>query len=183
MKAYLTVCHWLLLSSVFLNWRAFTLASAWFSHSVMSDSLWPHKLQHTRLPCLSPTPRACSNSCPSSQWCHPTISSSVIPFSSCRQSCPASGSFLTSHLFSSRGQSIWASASASVLPMNIQDGFPLGWTGWISFSPRDSQESSPTPQFKSIISLAFSFLYGSTLTSTHDFLFFTHDYWKNHNFD
>ena len=91
--------------------------SVQFSHSVASDSLWPHGLQH-RLPCPSPTPRACSNSCPSSQWCHPTISSSVVPFSSCLQSFPASGSFLRSQFFASGGQNIRASASASVLPMN-----------------------------------------------------------------
>ena len=103
-----------------------------FSHSVMSDSLQPHGLQHTRLPCPSPTPRAYSNSRPSSWWCHPTISSSVIPFSSCPQSFPASGSFPISQFFTSGGQSIGVSASASTLPMNIQDWFPLGWTGWIS---------------------------------------------------
>ena len=102
------------------------------SVSVMPDSLQPHELQHARPPCPSPTPGACSNSCPSSWWYHPTISSSVIPFSSCLQSFPASGSFQMSQFFSSGGQSIGVSASASVLPMNIQDWFPLGWTGWIS---------------------------------------------------
>ena len=100
--------------------------------AVVSNSLWPHGLQHARHPCPSPTPRACSNSCPSSWWCHSTISSSVIPFSSCLQSFPASESFPVSQFFSSGGQSIEASASASVLPMNIQDLFPLGWTGLIS---------------------------------------------------
>ena len=104
-----------------------------FSHSVMSDSLRPHGLQHARLPYPSPTPGACSNSCPLNQWCHPAISSSVVPFSSCPQSFPESGSFPISHFFTSDGQSIGASASASVLPMNIQDWFPLGWTGWISW--------------------------------------------------
>ena len=99
-------------------------------------SLWPHGLQHARLPCTSPTPRVCSNSCPLSPWCHPTISSSVIPFSSCLQSFPASGSFLMIWLFTSGGQSIGASVSASVLPMNIQDWFPLGWTGWISLQSK-----------------------------------------------
>ena len=103
-----------------------------FSYSVMSDSLRPHGLQHTRLPCPSPTPRACSNSCPWSQWCHPTISSSVIPFSCCLQSFPASGSFQMSQVFASGGQSIEVSASASVLPVNIQDWSPSEWTGWIS---------------------------------------------------
>ena len=97
----------------------------------MFDSLRPHGLQHTRLPCPSPTPRACWNSCPSNQWCHPTISSSVISFSSCLQSFPASGSFPVSQFFTSGSQSIGVSASASVLPMNIQDWFPLALTGWI----------------------------------------------------
>ena len=95
--------------------------SVQFSHSVMSESLWRHGLQHTRLPCLSPTPGASSNSCPLSQWCHPTISSSVVPFSSCLQSFPASGSFPMSRFFTSGGKSIGVSASASVLPMDIQD--------------------------------------------------------------
>ena len=98
----------------------------------MSDSLQPHGLQHARLPCPSPTPRAYSNSCPLSWRCHPTISSSVSPFSSCLQSFPATGSFQMSQFFASGGQSIGVSASTSVLPMNIQDWFPLGCTGWIS---------------------------------------------------
>ena len=99
-----------------------------FSCSVMSHSLQPHGLQHARLPCPSPTPGACSNSCPLSWWCHPTISSSVVTFSSCLQFCPESGSSLMSQLFTSDSQSIGASDSASVLPMNIQDWFPLGLT-------------------------------------------------------
>ena len=102
-----------------------------FSCSVVSNSLRPHGLQHARLPCPSPSPRACSNSCPLSRWCHPTISSSVVPFSSCLQSFPASGSFLMGQLFASGGQSIGTSASAAVLPMNTQDWSPLGWTGLI----------------------------------------------------
>ena len=106
--------------------------SVQFSHSVVSDSLWPRGLQYAMPPCPSPTPRACSNSYPSSRWCYPTISTSIIPFSSCLQSFLASGSFQMSQFFTSGGQSIGASASASVLPMNIQDWFPLGWTGWIS---------------------------------------------------
>ena len=101
----------------------------------MSDSLWPHGLQHARLPCPSPTPGACSYSCPLNGRCHSTISSSVVPFS-CLQSCPASGSFPMSHFFASGGQNIGASASASVLPMNIQDWFPLGWTGLISLQSK-----------------------------------------------
>ena len=130
----------------------------------MSDSLWPHGLQHSRLPCPSPTPRVDSDSCPLSQWCHPTISSSVIPFSSHLQSFPASGSFQMSQLFASGGRSIGVSASTSVLPMKIQDWFPLELSGWIFLQSRNSRESSPTPQFKSINSLALSFLHGPTLT-------------------
>ena len=107
-----------------------------FSHSGVSDSLRPHELQHARPPCPSPTPRACSNSCPLSQWCHPTISSSVVPLSSCPQSSPASESFPMSQFFAPCSQSSGVSASASVLPMNIQDWLPLGWTGWISFQSK-----------------------------------------------
>ena len=103
-----------------------------FSCSVVSDSLRPHKLQHIRLPCPSPTPGVHPNSCPLSLWCHPTISSSVIPFSSCPQYFPALGSFQMSQFFTSGGQSIGVSASASIFPMNVQDWFPLGWIGWIS---------------------------------------------------
>ena len=107
-------------------------SSVQFSHWVVSDSLWPHELQHARPPCLSPTPRVYSNSHPLSQWCHPTISSSVVPLPSCPQSFPASGSFQMSQLFSSGGQSIGVSSSTSVPPMNTQDWSPLGWTSWIS---------------------------------------------------
>ena len=114
----------------------FSSSSVQFSCSVMSYSLWPPGLQHARRPGPSPTPGTYSNSCPSSWWCHPTISSSVIPFSSCLQSFPASGSFLRSQFFASGGQSIGVSASESVLPMNIQDWFPLGWTGWISLQSK-----------------------------------------------
>ena len=102
----------------------------------MSDSLWPQGLQHARSPCPSPTPEACSNSCPLSRWCHPTSSSSVVPFFSCLQSFPASGYLLMSQLFASGGQSIRASASVSVLPMNIQGWSPLGLTGFISLQPK-----------------------------------------------
>ena len=112
------------------------LLSVQFNCSVVSDSLWSHGLQHARLPCLSPTPRVCSNSGPSSWWCHPPISSSVVPFSTCLQSFPASVSFQMSHLFTSGGQSIGVSASISVLPMNTQDWSPLGWTGWISLQSK-----------------------------------------------
>ena len=107
-----------------------------FSCSFVSNSSQPHGLQHASLPCPSPTPRAYSNSCPSSRWCHPTISSSVIPFSFCLQSFPASGSFPMSQFFTKCGQSIRVSASASVLPMHIKDWFPLGWTGWISLQSK-----------------------------------------------
>ena len=144
--------------------------SVQFSRSVMYDSLWPHGLQHARLPCPSPTPEACSNSCTSSWWRHPTMSSSVIPFSSYLQSFLASGSFLMSQLFILGGQSIGVSASASVLPMNIQ-----GWLVWSPCSPVDSQGSSSATQFESINSSTLCFLYGPTLT-------YIHDYWENHNF-
>ena len=106
--------------------------SVQFSHSIMSNSLWPNEPQHAQPPCPSPTPGVYPNSCPSSRWCHPAISSSVIPFSSCPQSLSASGSFRISQLFAWDGQNIGASDSASFLPMNIQDWSPLGWTGWIS---------------------------------------------------
>ena len=111
-------------------------SSVQFSCSVMSDSLLPHELQYARPPCPSPAPLVYSNSCPLSRWCHPTISSSVIPFSSGLQSFPTSGSFQMSQLFTSSGQSIGVSASASVLPMNVQDWFPFGWTGWISLQSK-----------------------------------------------
>ena len=142
----------------------------------MSNSLWPHGLQHTRLPCPSPTPRACSNSCPLSQRCHPIISSSVVPFSSCLWSFPASGSFPMIWLFASDDQSIGASSSASVLPMNIQDWFPLEWTGWISL------------QFKGL-----SRVFSNTIVQKHQFYgtqlsLYSNSHiqtwsWKNHSFD
>ena len=128
------------------------LINSQISHSVVSDSLQPHGFQHARLPCPSPTHGACSNSCSSSRWCHSTISSSVVPFSFHLQSFPASGSFLMSQFFVSGSQSIGASASS--LAMNIQDGFPLGWTGWISLQSKGLSR----PQFKSINSLALSFM-------------------------
>ena len=125
-----------------------------FSCSVVSNSLRPHEPQHARPPCPSPTPRVYKNSCPLSWWCHPTISSSVIPFSSCPQSFPASGSFQMSQLFTSGGQRIGVSASTSVLQMNTQDWSPFGWTGWIFLLSKDSKESSLTPKFKTINSLS-----------------------------
>ena len=114
----------------------YRFGSVQFSRSVVSNSLWPHGLQHTRSPCPSPTPGVYSNLCPVSQWCNLTISSSVIPFSSCLQSFPASGSFLKSQFFASAGQNIGTSASASVFPMNIQDLFPLGLTSLISLQSK-----------------------------------------------
>ena len=116
--------------------RKRTFCSVQFSHSVVIDSLWPYGLQDTRLPCPSPVPGACSNSCPLSWQCHRTTSSFVIPLSSCLQSCPASGSFPMSQFFPSGGQSIGISALALVLPMNIQDWFPLGLTGLISLNSK-----------------------------------------------
>ena len=138
--------------------------------------LWPHELQHTKLPCPSPTPGVDHNSCALSRWCHPIISSSVVPFSRHLESFPASGSFSMSPFFASGGQSIRVSAIASVFPMNIQNWFPLGWTGWTPCSPRNPQESSPTPQFKSINPSVLNFLYGPTFTCIHD-------YWKNQSSD
>ena len=121
-------CHCHLENKDGSSWSLTEASSVQFSHSIMSDSLWPHGLHHARLPCPSPAPRACSDSCPLSQWCHPTISSSVIPFSSCPQSFPASGSLpISLFLFPSGGQSIGVSSSASVLPMNIQDWFRMDW--------------------------------------------------------
>ena len=121
--------------NVFLKFPCFLYDSVQFSCSVMSNSLWPHEVQHARPPCPLPTPEVYPNSCPLSQWCHPTISSSVVPFS-CPQSFPAPGSFPMSQLFISGGQSTRVSASASVLPMNTQDWCPLGWTSWISLQSK-----------------------------------------------
>ena len=151
-------------------------SSVQFSRSVVSNSLQSHELQHARPPCPLPNPGVHSNSHPLSRWCYPTISFSVVPFSSCPQSLPASESFPMSQLFTWGGQSTGVSASASFLPKNSQDWLPLGWAGWISLSPRDSQESSPTPRFKSINSSVLSFLHSPTLISIHD-------YWKNHSLD
>ena len=142
--------------------------SVQFSHSALSDSLPPHESQHARPPCPSPTPGVHSNSCPSSWWCHPTISFSVIPFSSCPQSLPASESFPMSQLLAWGGQSIGVSALASVLPKNTQGWSPLDGLVGSPCSPRDCQESSPTPQFKSINSSTLRFLHSPTLTSIHD---------------
>ena len=148
-------------------WKGFDkIQSVQFSRSVMSDSLQPHELQHARPPCPSSTPRVHTNSCPLNRWYYPTISSSVVSFSSCLQSFPAPGSFQMSQFFPSGGQSI--GVSASVLPMNTQNWSPLEWTGWISLQSKGlSRVFSNT-----INSSALSFLYSPTLTSIHD-------YWKN----
>ena len=148
-----------------------------FSHSVVFGSLQPHGPQHTRPHCPSPTPGVHPNPCPSSWWCHPTISSSVIPFSSCLQSFPASGSFPVSQLFTSGGQSIGVSAWTSVLPMNTRtDLLYLGWTGWISLQSKGLSRVFSNTTVHSINSLVLSFLYSPTLTSIPD-------YGKNHSFD
>ena len=141
--------------------------SVQFSCSVVPDSLRPHELQHARLPCPSPTTRVYPNPCLLSRWFHPTISSSVVPFSSCLLSFPTSGSFKMNQFFSSGGQSIGVSAWTSVLPMNIQDWSPLGWTGWISLQSK-GLSSIFSNTVKSINSSVLSFLYSPTLTSIHD---------------
>ena len=151
--------------------RHFSLFPIQFSCSVVSDSLWPHWLQHTTPPCPSPTAGVYSNSCPSSHWCHPTTSSSVIPFSSCAQSFPASGSFPMSQFFTSGGQSIGVSASASVLPMNIQDWFPLGWTKFDFLADQGT--------LKSLLQHHSS--KASILRHSVFFLTSINDYWKNHS--
>ena len=134
------------------------------NHEISQFSLCNPKEQHTRLLCPSAAPRACSNSCPSSWWCHPTISSSVVPFSSCPQSLPASGSFPLSQFFTSGSQSTGVSASESVLPMNIQDWFPLGWTGWISLQSK-------------VLSRVFS----NTTVQKHQFFSVPHSLYSNSN--
>ena len=142
---------------------------------MVPNSLPPHGLQHARPPCPSPTPGGCSDSCPSSWWCHPAILSSVVPFF-CLQCFPASGSFPRSQFFASGGQSTGISASASVLPMNIQDWFPLGLADWISSQSKGLSRVFSNTTVQSINSSALIFLYGPTLTSIRD-------YWKNHSFD
>ena len=150
--------------------------SVQFSHSVMSDSLRPCEQKHIRPPCPSPTPRVHPNPCPWSQWCHPTISSSVIPFSSCPQSFRASRSFPMSQLFASGGHSIGVSASTSVLPMNIQGWFPLGLTGLISLLSKGLSGVFSSTIIWKLLSLTLSLLYCLTLISIYD-------YWKNHSYD
>ena len=151
-------------------------SSVQFSCSVVSDSLRPHESQHARPPCPSPTPGVHSDSRPSSQWCHPTIPSSVVLFSSHLQSFPASGSFPMSQLFASGGQSIGVSASTSVLAMNTQDWSPLGWTDWISLKSKGLSRVFSNTTAQSISSSVLSFLHSPILT-------FIHDQWKNHSLD
>ena len=162
--------------SSFFFWFLYFM-SVQFSRSVVSNSLQPHEPQHARPPCPSATARVYSNSCPLGQWCHLTISSSVILFSSCLQSFPISGSLQISQLFASGGQSIGVSASTSDLfhwtPRN--DFLSDGLVGY-PCNPRDSQDSSPTPHFKRINSSVLSFLFSPTLA-------FIHDYWENHSLD
>ena len=147
----------------------YTLNAIVVSSLNVSSSLWPHGLHHTRLPCPTLLLGVFSNSCLSSCWCHPTISSLVALFSACPQSFPASGSFLMSRLFTSGGQSIGVSGSASVLQWTFRVNFIYDWLVWSPCCPRDCQESSPEQQFESIYSLALSFLYGPALTSVHDY--------------
>ena len=146
------------------------------SHSVVSNSLQPHKLQHPRLPCPSPSPWTCSKSYPLSQWRHPTTSSSVVPFSSHFQSFPAWGSFPMSQFFTSGGQSVGALAAASVLPMNIQAWFPLGWTGWISLQFKGLSRVFSNTTVQKYQFFSAQLFHSPTLISIHD-------YWKNHCFD
>ena len=133
-----------IVSLISLSATSVQFSSVQFSHSVVSNSLRPHESQHARPLCPSPTPRVYTNSCLSSWWCHPAILSYVLPFSSCPQSLPSSGYFPMSQLFTSGGQRIGVSASASVLPMNIQDWFPLGWTGWLSLQSKGLSRISNT---------------------------------------
>ena len=153
-----------------------TSSSVQFSHSVVSDCLWPHESQHTRHPCPSPAPRVCPNSCPSSRWCHPAISSSVVPFSSCPQSLPASGSFPMSQHFAWSGQSIGVSALASILPVNTQDWSPLGWTGWTSLQSKGLSRvfSNTTIQKHQFFSTQLS-------SQSNSVVQLIHDHWKNHS--
>ena len=155
-----------------------SFSSVRFSRSVVSDSLQPHELQHTRPPCPSPTPGVHSDSRPSSQWCHSAISSSVVPSSSCPQSLPASESFPMSQLFTWGGQSTGVSALASFLPKNTQDWSPLEWTGWISLRSKGLSRvfSNTTVQKHQFFSTPLSFLHSPTLTSIYD-------HWKNHSLD
>ena len=155
----LSICRWYNLIHKKLDNITKQNCSIQFSHSVVSNSLQPHEPQHARPPCPSPTSAVYSNSCPPSLWCHPTISSSVMPFSSCLQSFPASGTFPIIQHFTYGGQSIGVSASTAVLPMNTQDWSPLEWTGWISLKSKGLSRVFSNTTVQSINSSAFSFLY------------------------
>ena len=167
----MSIDRWLDKEAVVYIWN---IQSVQFSCSAVSDSLWPHKLQHTRPPCPSPTPEVHPNPCPLNGVCHPTISSSVIPFSSCLQSFPASWSFPMSWLFPSDGQSVGASTLASVLPIYIQDSFRIDWFDLLAVQ-RTLKRLLQHHHSKGINSLILSFLYSPTLTSIHY-------YWKSHSF-
>ena len=148
------------------------ISSVQFSLSVLSDSLWPHEPHHTRPPCPSPTPGVYLNPCPSSRWCHPTITSSVVPFSSCPQSLPAAGSFQMSQLFASGGQTIGVSASTSVLPVSTQDWSPLGWTGWISLQSKRLSRVFSNHSSEASILRSSAFFMVQLLQFVHIFYFF-----------
>ena len=151
-------------------------SSVQFSRSVVFDSLRPHELLHARPPCPSPTPRVHSNSCPSSRWCHPAVSSSVVPFSSCPQSLPASESFPMSQLFAWGGQSTGVSALASVLPKNAQDWSPLEWTGWIFLQSKGLWRVISNTTVQKHQFFGTQLFHSPTLTAVHD-------HWKNHSLD
>ena len=155
---------------------AFTGSTVQFSSSVVSDSLWHHELQHARPPCSSPTPGVHPYSCPMSWWCHPTISSSVVPFSFSLQSFPTSGSFQMSELFASGGQNTGVSALTSVLIMNAQDWFRLGWTGWISLQSKGRSRVFSNTTVHNHQFFCAQPSYSPTLTSIHD-------HWINHSLD
>ena len=169
-------CSLCFLSFPFISWPSVCALSAGLITQSCPTLCDPPGLQHARFLCPLPTPEACANSCPSSQWCHPTISSSVVLFSSGLQSFPVSGSFPMSQLFTSGDQSTGASASASVFPVNIQDWFPLGLTGWISLQSKGLSRVFSNTIVQKHQFFALSFLYSSTLTSIHD-------HWENHSFD
>ena len=170
MKSFGNVWQW------WLHNRMNVFSSVQLSHSVESNSLRPYGLQHARPPCPSPTPGAYSNSCPLNRWCHPTTSSSVGPISSCLQSFPASGAFPMGQVFASGGQDIGVSASTSVLPMNIQDWFSLGLTGWVSLQSKGLSGVFFNTTVQKHQFFCAQFLYSPNLTSIHD-------HWKNHSLD
>ena len=164
-----------LLSSCMTFRHAALFRSVQFSRSVVSDSLWPHKSQHARPPCPSPAPGVHSNSRPSSRWCHPAISFSAVPFSSCPQSLPASGSFPMSQLHM-RWPKYWIFSFSIILPVNTQDRSPLEWTGWISLQSKGLSRVLSNTTVQKHQSSVLSFLHSSTFTSIYD-------HWKNHSLD